>query len=373
MIEDTQLTQFLVKPLASERVIWATDGEKAYDLDDRGHGYCRNKEEEASKLVSIIDHLEQRLKQIAPQVEVERSYSKCHKKYSEWSRQISPYGTKSAEETLKSIFHIESEQWERCFKEAVSGYENDRIMTLHSSALLSLLCFSQVSENNPLIYEGIKYVHAFFEVKNKVFYGPSSVDVVLKSEDGDLLFLESKFTEYLEGDKPKIKEKYYYFYHSILSNHSDFPINLVFPCKWKDKGEDVIGYSLWTNFPYEKGQLAYCEGIKQCFSHLIGIAKGPYDPGSKCWENSEKGKLTFGTILFQIRGESFNIYKRLYANTIGKISPSDIKKGLGGDCIQSNIDRLNILPNVLTYQDLFSYKENRYFLSLKVKEFYGFE
>ena len=159
----------------------------------------------------IIPVLEKRLKLIAPLVKVDWSYVKRYKKYSDWSRQIFPYEGKSAGETLKSIFHLNSMDWDRCFQEAVSGPGNEmeRIRTLHSSALLPLLCFSQVSTKRPLTYDGIKYVQAFFEVKNKVFYGPSSIDVVLKSEEGDILFLESKFTEYLEGEKPKIKEKYF--------------------------------------------------------------------------------------------------------------------------------------------------------------------
>ncbi len=323
--------------------------------------------------LEIIAGLENRLKCIAPKVMLDWSYDKRHEKYSEWSRQISPYEGSSASETLKNIFHLESTNWERCFTEAVSGHGNEleRIMTLHSSALLPLLCFSQVSTEKPLTYDGINYVQVFFEVKNKVFYGPSSVDVVLKSEDGDLLFLESKFTEYLEGEKPKIKEKYFTFYRSILSGHCDFPIKLVFPRKWKDNGEEVIGYSLRTIYSDGKDKLAYCEGLKQCLSHLIGIAKGPDNSEARHWKAAETGKLTFGTILFQVRGESFNIYKKLYAKTIGRLSPADICNGLGGDCIQTNINRLKILPDVLTYQELFSQKGNSEILPTEVRVFYG--
>ncbi len=53
MIEDTELTQFLVNPLDSARILWAEDGEAAYSLDSRGHGFCRDRAEEVSKLASI--------------------------------------------------------------------------------------------------------------------------------------------------------------------------------------------------------------------------------------------------------------------------------------------------------------------------------
>lgn len=53
MIEDATLTRFSVAPLSPERVLWAEDGEVAYQLDSHGEGICKNRQEEAAKLAEI--------------------------------------------------------------------------------------------------------------------------------------------------------------------------------------------------------------------------------------------------------------------------------------------------------------------------------
>ena len=322
---------------------------------------------------NIIVQLEQRLKAIAPDVIVDWTYVERYKKYSEWSRQIVSFRNYSQSEALKAIFDLEIPNWDTYFKEATSGNGNEinRIMTLHSSALLPLLCFSQVSSRRPLCIDGIKYTEVFFEVKNHVFYSPSNVDVVLKSAHGDLLFLESKFTEYLEVERPKIKESYFEFYHHILTKYSSFPIVMQYPCVWEENGKRHIGFTIKTTYRDSKDSLAYCAGIKQCFSHLIGIAKVPSNSNSDCWRGSERGKLTFSTILYRFGGEPFKIYQQLYEDMIGKLSPEDIGQALNGDCNNSNIERLHILKSVLTYQELFATDENIDFLNEKVKSYYN--
>ena len=119
---------------------------------------------------------------------------------SDWSLSIMPNEGEQAHETLGRIFKIDIPDWKEKFNEATFGQGNEinRILTLHSSALLALLCFSHVSEENPLFIDGIRYNERWFEIKNKVFNKPSSIDVVLKNTDGDILFIESKFTEYLD-------------------------------------------------------------------------------------------------------------------------------------------------------------------------------
>lgn len=87
-----------------------------------------------------------------------------------------------------------------------SGNEIDKITTMHSSSLLALLSFFNVTEKNKLTIPGLDgylFEKSFFEFKNKVIKSPSNVDVVLlgKNKNGKkvILFLESKFTEYFTG------------------------------------------------------------------------------------------------------------------------------------------------------------------------------
>ena len=70
---------------------------------------------------------------------------------SDWSLSIMPNEGEQAHETLGRIFKIDIPDWKEKFNEATFGQGNEinRILTLHSSALLALLCFSHVSEENP--------------------------------------------------------------------------------------------------------------------------------------------------------------------------------------------------------------------------------
>ena len=82
-----------------------------------------------------------------------------------------------------------------------SGEQNAKILEAHSSSLLSLLFFYNVDKKGITIKcndEDIHFNKSYFEFKNKVIEYPSNMDVVLLSEkDNVILFLESKFTEYL--------------------------------------------------------------------------------------------------------------------------------------------------------------------------------
>lgn len=103
------------------------------------------------------------------------------------------------------------------FDNATHGFEKRRITQLNSSSLLALLCFWNVSENNPILINGIEYTEVYFEVENKVFDHDSSVDMLLVSQkESTWLYLESKFTEPLNPTKQLwLSKKYYNIFFSI--------------------------------------------------------------------------------------------------------------------------------------------------------------
>ena len=108
------------------------------------------------------------------------------------------------------------------------GNEKDKVNSVLSSALLPLLVFNplfsypneEVSKSISIRLPGEEklreFDNCFFEIRNTVIGFPSCVDVVLTSKKGGhttLLFLESKFIEYLE-DLKKVK-KYGKSYNSL--------------------------------------------------------------------------------------------------------------------------------------------------------------
>lgn len=182
--------------------------------------------------------LETRLPELSEIIETKPTKIKYKgtERTSGWSRQFIIPNGEAVGRYLQRIFGIDCPDWDLKYQQAVSGsgQEKDKITTLHSSSLLALLCFSNVSKYNCLKINGIEYDQVWFEVKNKVFDKPSNIDVVLgNSKTQDLLFLESKFTEYLSADNSAFAAKYLDFYKSILPEIEKQPLQMVFPCKYK--------------------------------------------------------------------------------------------------------------------------------------------
>lgn len=300
--------------------------------------------------------LETRLPELSEIIETKPTKIKYKgtERTSGWSRQFIIPNGEAVGRYLQRIFGIDCPDWDLKYQQAVSGsgQEKDKITTLHSSSLLSLLCFSNVSKSNCLKINGIEYDQVWFEVKNKVFDKPSNIDVVLgNSKTQDLLFLESKFTEYLSANNSTFAAKYLDFYKSILPEIEKQPLQMVFPCKYK--GSKGMGLQPSSKSETLK-KFLYMDGIKQCFSHLIGLCQGPDNNSLFDWSDY-KGKIRFGTILYRFGGKSFNTYNEFYSQTIAKIDAGKLAKAFKKSISLSDqySQRIEILHNILTYQDVF--------------------
>ena len=268
-----------------------------------------------------------------------------------WNGKPSNWSLSFKGHCLKDIFDIKDPIFCTKFCQAISGdgHEGSRITTLHSSSLLSLLVFYSVSEKNPIYFriEGkkIKFTKSEFEVKNEVNEGSnnySNIDVVLSGEDSTL-YLESKFSEYLNtGNKEVRKTDYYREIYSRLSNslgnaQVELDMNKWLLCK--KKGEKAL----------------YCEGIKQMVSHYLGI-----DTEIKKGKRDEmKGKQVFlGEIIFdfsdKVKGskEKQKSYEEAY---------KCLKEGLE-ICAAEDKNGLKI-TDLMTYQELLKLDENKLFLN----------
>ena len=275
---------------------------------------------------------------------------------------------------IENYFQIvdknDKELFEKKYIEATSGDGSEgiggqraKILELHSSALLQLLFFYNVNIQPIKININNKEVtfdEAYFEYKNTcvAFKRPSNIDVVLLSKtDKAILFLESKFTEYLivSHRSAPISKKYKTNYYS-KNIYDKFETS-------KDKSF-CVNNSLDGCFCLESSEKRYLNGIKQLISHYVGICN--FIKGNSIEKNigkekvyefykDEKPTIYFGTVLYKFNSSElnsfFDSYKECYKELI--------------DVFKDSCNEIVFLNDILTYQDL-----NKEHLKKEIREFY---
>lgn len=277
------------------------------------------------------------------------------------------------ENTISDVFGVNDPRFEECFNCVTNGEGNEskKISSIRSSSLLGLMTFYKVHCGRKLEFKrrinGIDTEFSLdevvFELTNRVFHpsiGLSSIDIALYGTANGkdcVLYLESKFTEYLEQkDMSKYDDK---------KGVTHFPIS-----KRYEEYYDVIlnGFTGIKHYPYEKGielkginSQHYCEGIKQMISHYIGATHSH--------DLYKQYKVYLGTILYDFSGTGvvdkdaslINDYKSCYKELAERLNSynRDIDKK----------DDLVVIEDAFTYQDFFSSLKG-YDLDEKVKEFY---
>lgn len=131
---------------------------------------------------------------------------------------------------------------------------------VHSSSMLGYNFFHWVGKEAPLrLYFGsesgkevIEYTDVLYEVKIPVLKGSraANMDIVLKNDSGDILFIESKFLEYTSTGKFTISDSY---------KKAD---------SYYSKGKEWAEFILKFDTRMEK---QYWGGIKQEICHSIGL------------------------------------------------------------------------------------------------------
>lgn len=182
----------------------------------------------------------------------------------------------------------------------------------HSSSMLGYNFFHWIGKEHELKIafddETKTYNQVLFEVKMPVLKGrskPANMDIVLRNTDGDWLFIESKFTEYVKCSKFSISESYLegekYFYNG----------------------------NKWTNFikNYDVNEnKQYWDGIKQEICHLIGITNW-INKTTKISDSfyDDKCDVRFINLVFEPKKdykkdyECFSNYKNLYNELHNKL------------------------------------------------------
>ena len=274
---------------------------------------------------------------------------------------LTPTEGEDAFDTLQRIFGV-NETARKLFDVATSGddHEKPRILTLHSSALLAFLCFNDVA-NHPIKIKGTVYDEVMFEVRNGVITAsnPSYVDVLLMGENRKkLLFLESKFTEYLAGGKTVMSARRYKEFYDELAERCTLDF-------YNKETEPVKKIRLSTG----KKTTDYLHGIKQAFSHLLGIATGParkQAAGNEAYNSSlldNADEIKFASIVFNCDNGRFKQYYELYKKVFEN---SDAIKEAIRKVVNKRERNVIIIPELLQYQKVF----RNYDLPDKVREFY---
>ncbi|MBO4704720.1 MAG: hypothetical protein J5647_03170 [Spirochaetaceae bacterium] len=285
---------------------------------------------------------------------------------------------------IERIFDLNIKDFSKKFKDACysQGQEYKEISKLHSSALCSLLIFSGVSNNNELrlTLNGQECIFSsvLFEYKNKVIGFPSNVDVVLVGKNKDktktiILFLESKFSEYLRVSNifDELGKRYITNEYSKEIYTDDFLRNIgiqlckdensklkIFSKKRKGKMRDFYGFK-----PIDENDETYLEGIKQMISHYIGVEhfiEEDLEDDRKITYCAKDTEVYLGEILFDFKFKDakeklrkYSSYYKKLANRLKKLNPN-----------------IHVLDDILKYS---LFKDLDFEIADKVKKFYGLD
>ena len=248
-----------------------------------------------------------------------------------------------------------------------TGDELKKITTLHSSSLCALLFFFNV-DNKKLVIKSLseyEFTESYFEFKNKVIRYPSNIDVVLlgkniKTGKKIILFLESKFSEYITGTgKIEVSESYF---------KSDCCSAPIYNCIEKDKSFDFKKENGFNNS--EK----YNEGIKQMISHYYGIRRFMNHEFVADNEDVYKNireygaeEIILGEILFDNFAKNSDLEKKLnnYKDDYSKLAKI-INDQYDIDKTKPENIKFKVLTESLVYSDLQEYISD----FPKIKKFY---
>lgn len=163
---------------------------------------------------------------------------------------------------------------EKMFRDGSGNELEDKLIpakarAVDSSSMLSYNFFRNIDDNHSIIINGIEYNKCLFEVKLPTLTtrgGSANIDVVLLSKDEiHVLFIESKFLEYLESDSTELADSY----KKLDSFYAD-----------NKESEGLC--KMCKSYKVQNGHYNY--GIKQNICHLVGISN---------LFNSEKAKEKF--------------------------------------------------------------------------------
>ena len=183
---------------------------------------------------------------------------------------------------------------------------------VHSSSMLGYNFFHWIKEYPLTIRwsdrKEVTYNQVCFEEKMPVLVGttPANMDIVLRNQNGDVLFIESKFLEYTNSNKFKLSATY---------NE---------PRKYYIKGVQWghLISSIDTKLPTQ-----YWEGIVQEIRHLIAITnwiEGKTDVGGYWYQGIGDVRFIFEPKEVYSEHSAFLAYKERYSELHAKLEENNL-------------------------------------------------
>ena len=287
------------------------------------------------------------------------------------------------------------------------GQEINNIKTLHSSALLGLLCFYSINKENPLSItmpfnnEKVKFefdrvefekTNTVFEAKHRIPSVPSSIDIALYGTANGkraVLYLESKFSEYLnvgDSSSPDKNKRYEQFYKYLAGEDNKEDQNFLKNCgitfSYKNKNTGKEDGKLHIH-NIDKNKQHYCEGLKQMVSHTIGVINSDESDEKEMEIYLAPILFDFGNIFKKAEdNKRFSDYCKVYEkfaaglkNLRDKLTTSNCYKNFFPDSNNTEAplvrkkNKLFISDKVFSYQEFF--KNAKFDLPPSVKEYYN--
>ena len=241
-----------------------------------------------------------------------------------------------------------------------SGKElKNHATAIHSSSMLAYNHFHWISQSHPLFYNGAKYTEVYFELRLWTLktskQAPANMDVVLvgkKNRKTCILFIESKFTEFLSRREFKLSESY------LDSNNCFESEQAKELCKClKDNYDQILADC----------SVGYGEGVKQGITHLYGLMslynneafdyfknQLPYNSLAQKLNGISDAETNFINLLFEPKSDfrddykSYCNYKELYDNLIGKLAPQKYEMVSYSDLWEGKKDKKSDNPGLKT-------------------------
>ena len=247
------------------------------------------------------------------------------------------------------------------FKNASGGELVDKLVpakakAIDSSSMLSYNFFRNIGDNCSIVIDGIEYNKVFFEVQLRTLQvrsKPANIDVVLVSNDGqNVLFIESKFLEYLETDFVKFSDSY-------KNNDAYYEDN-------KEKGSLL---DISSSFKNESERYNY--GIKQNICHLIGISNLYRSKRAQDWFHKTYNELPELVIL---KAKSYRFINAIFCpknKDASKLCSKYIKQLKDfQESLPSDIKKYTEPTFVINYKNIFDFLPHEMGIRDKLKKRY---
>lgn len=231
--------------------------------------------------------------------------------------------------------HAMDKEFQDMFDNGSGGELHSKAEAIHSSSMLSYNIF-HVIKKTPISFKGVTYNDVLFEVKLQTIKGspaPANMDVVLIGEkDGKthVMFIESKFLEYVGNQKAELSKSY--------SSKN----------KWLVTNVDWL--KIINAQPTTKG---YHEGIKQTITHLFAIHNllvNHNDVPALASIDIDKTFFEFVNMIYEPderfkESDSYKAYKNLYSKFVDNIK---------------TVEGLQVVPQWISYSEWWKDTENQY-------------